>query len=89
MSTAFDMAKWVRFHLNLGKTESGAQLIDKRLMQDMHTVTTALSKLGEIPNLTKPKFPADDILIGYGYAWFLSEYRGKYLRKWVHIQVFQ
>ena len=76
LSTAPDMAKWIKFQLKLGKTESGVQLVDKKLMADMHRLTTAIPSLGEIKSMTRPSFPADDILSGYGYAWFISEYRG-------------
>ena len=73
MSTAKDMSKWIKFNLKLGETESGKRLIDKKLMEDMRRVTTPIQN----PNsLTRAVFPADDILFGYGYAWFLSEYRG-------------
>ena len=76
LSTAKDMAKWVKFQLTLGKTESGVQLIDKKLMVDMHRLTTAIPLLDGIETMTKPTFPADDIVSGYGYGWFISEYRG-------------
>ena len=74
MSTAEDMAKWMKFHLNLGKTESGVQLLDQKLVKDMHHVTTAM---GTGSSMMKPKFPVSDVLNGYGYGFFVSEYRGK------------
>ena len=74
MSTATDMAKWIKFNLNLGRTESGKQLIDKKLMEDIHSLTTPIDSQG---SMTKPDYPVSDIILGYGYGWFLSEYRGK------------
>ena len=74
MSTATDMAKWIKFHLNLGKTESGIQLLDQKLVRDIHQVTTAIKS----DNLTtKPSYPADDVTIGYGYGMIVAEYIGK------------
>ena len=74
MSTATDMSKWMKFHLSLGKTESGVQLLDQKLVKDIHTVTTAISSQN---GMTKPLFPVDDITSGYCYGMVSSEYRGK------------
>ena len=76
LSTATDMVKWEKFQLKLGKTDSGVQLVDKKLMTDMHRLTTSITSLDGIKSLTKPSFPADNMLSRYGYAWFISEYRG-------------
>ena len=67
------MAKWIKFNLKLGKTESGEQLLDKKLMEDMRRVTTAM---GQDSSINKPKYPGDYILSGYGYGWGVAEYRG-------------
>ena len=77
MSTATDMAKWLNFHMSLGKTEAGVQLLDAKLVRQIHQVTTAIpnSSLG---SMSKPSHPVDDFTIGYGYGMFVSEYRGKY-----------
>ena len=73
MSSATDMAKWIKFNLKLGKTESGEQLLDKKLIEDMHRITTAIDQSS---SLSKPEYPVDNIVSGYGYGWFISEYRG-------------
>ena len=75
LSTSNDMAKWIKFNLRLGKTESGEQLVDRKLMEEMRQLTTPVDNPSDI---RKPEFPADDITSGYGYGWFVSEYRGKY-----------
>ena len=67
------MTKWIKFNLKRGKTESGVQLLDAKLMEDIHRVTTAMPSA--LP-LVKPKFPISDITLGYGYGWEVSEYRG-------------
>ena len=77
MSSATDMSKWTKFNLKLGETESGKRLIEKKLMLDMRQLTTPIV---ERRPMIRPVYPADSIVQGYGYAWFLSEYRGK--TKW-------
>ena len=77
MSTARDMSKWTKFNLKLGETESGKRLIEKKLMLDMRQLTTPIV---ERRPMIRPVYPADSIVQGYGYAWFLSEYRGKTMR---------
>lgn len=78
LSTANDMAKWIRFQLQKGKTENGTQLIDEKLIDDMHWVTTPLDKPSTLKNrfLTRPQWPVEDTQLGYGYSWFVSVYRG-------------
>ena len=68
------MTKWIKFNLKHGKTESGVQLLDAKLMDDIHRVTTAQPSALD---LVKPAFPVSDITLGYGYGWEVSEYRGK------------
>ena len=77
MSTATDMAKWLNFHMSLGKTEAGVQLLDAKLVRQIHLVTTAITS-SSLGSMSKPSHPADDFTIGYGYGMFVSEYRGKY-----------
>lgn len=78
LSTANDMAKWIKFQLQKGKTENGTQLIDEKLIGDMHWVTTPLDKPSTLMNrfLTRPQWPVEDTQLGYGYGWFVSVYRG-------------
>ena len=79
LSTATDMVKWIKFNLDLGRTESGIQLLDRKLMEEMHWVVSTFDNQNTMKTrfLTKPKYPVDEIQIGYVYAWFLSSYRGK------------
>ena len=74
--SATDMAKWIKFNLNLGKTESGVQLLDKKRMEEMRHVTTPLDQW--YTTMTRPMYPVHDVTKGYGYAWFISEYRGEF-----------
>ena len=80
MSTATDMAKWVKFNLQMGKTEAGDQLIDRKLMEEMHWPTAGYDSPDVLADrfFTKPQYPVDEIQIGYGYGWALSVYRGAF-----------
>ena len=73
-TSATDMAKWMKFNLHLGQTETGEQLIDKKLMQDMRKPVTSVDNHEQ--DLTMPEFPAEFTTSDYGYAWFVSKYRG-------------
>ena len=77
LSNADDMVKWIKFNLNAGKTESGLQLLDGKLLKEMQWATTSFDP-DTVENrfLTQPKYPVDEIQIGYGYGWVLSAYRG-------------
>ena len=75
MSTATDMTKWITFNLKLGETDSGKRLIDKKMMADMRRLTSPVDD--PRLTLTKPVYPVDDFMYGYGYGWYISEYRGK------------
>ena len=73
-TSANDMAKWIKLNLKLGQTETGKQLIDKKLMQDMRKPVTSVDSHEQ--DLTLPEFPAEFTTTDYGYAWFVSKYRG-------------
>ena len=78
LSNADDMVKWIKFNLNAGKTESGLQLLDGKLLKEMQWATTGFDP-DTVENrfLTQPKYPVDEIQISYGYGRVLSAYRGK------------
>ena len=78
--SANDMLKWMKFNLNMGKTETGRQLLDKKRFAQMHKVTTPVNYRYD---LYRPVFPVDDITIGYGYGWSIQEYRGKILNPYL------
>ena len=44
----------------------------------MHWATTGYDNQDVLKDryLTKPRYPVDEIQIGYGYGWLLSAYRG-------------
>ncbi|KAL4230948.1 hypothetical protein ACF0H5_011321 [Mactra antiquata] len=78
LSNGEDMAKYMRFNLNNGKTDSGVQLIDEKMFPQAFITTTPTSDQSFLNGafLTEPDFPVSDTPMGYGYAWFTSSYRG-------------
>ncbi|KAL4230949.1 hypothetical protein ACF0H5_011322 [Mactra antiquata] len=78
LSNGVDMAKYMRFNLNNGKTDDGVQLIDERMLPQAFITTTPTSSRSFLNSLflTEPDFPVSDTPMGYGYAWLTSSYRG-------------
>jgi CubicO group peptidase (beta-lactamase class C family) len=64
-----DMLKWMQLFLNKGKV-NGKQLINRRLIDEMWKP--------HIPFPQRPMTQAFFGLQGYGLAWFVGTYRGKY-----------
>ena len=77
------MAKWLQFNLKLGKTEAGVQLLDRKLMEEIHWAAIGFVNQNVLQErfLTRPQYPVDAIQIGYGYGWFISTYRGTVYRE--------
>ncbi|MEY8347188.1 serine hydrolase [Bacillus cereus] len=67
-STIEDMANWVIFHLNQGKT-GDHELLSAELLQQMYTPHNTIP---DQPFLSTPESP----LNSYGLGWFISAYRG-------------
>ena len=71
-SNARDMAKWVQFHLNQGRTGAG---------EDFLLPAWALNHI-YTPNMysgggwTKPKYPVSHVRMFYGMGWRTMLYRG-------------
>jgi CubicO group peptidase (beta-lactamase class C family) len=64
-----DMLKWMQFFLNKGKV-GGKQLVSRRIIDEMWKP--------HIPFPQRPMTQAFFGLQGYGLAWFVGTYRGKY-----------
>ncbi|XP_046368721.2 penicillin-binding protein 4-like [Haliotis rufescens] len=72
-SSAEDMAKWMHFLLRQGVTADNLTLVkSKTLGETFKSHESIPSRL----SLAKPKFPVVDLQYGYGYAWFMSTYKG-------------
>ncbi|KAK7486960.1 hypothetical protein BaRGS_00021776 [Batillaria attramentaria] len=78
-SSADDMAKWLKLHMRNGQTPDGAAIINEKHMRDMHTAHMLLPPefAGGRQNFFQPQFPESAALVGYGYGWFTSVYRGR------------
>jgi CubicO group peptidase (beta-lactamase class C family) len=70
-SSVNDMSKWLKVWLNEGKYE-GKQILPASYLQK---ATQPLFTLGS--GIADPKFPSLH-LQSYGYAWFVSSYKGHY-----------
>lgn len=69
-SSALEMTKWIGIWLNKGKYK------DKQVLPEAY-VKKAINPLFIINGIADPKFP-DQHLNSYGYAWFVSSYKGHY-----------
>ena len=73
-STAFDMAKWLRFLLDSARVQHGAQpLLKPATFAELFTPQTIIRREDFYPTArrTNPNFTA------YGLGWFLLDYRGE------------
>ncbi|KAH3819606.1 uncharacterized protein LOC127881285 [Dreissena polymorpha] len=78
LSNGVDMAKYIRFIINMGKTDKGEQLLDPELLK--RSLFAVIPVDGEVnQNLKRPEFPVSDIDLGYGQGWIESVYRGYHL----------
>ena len=68
------MTKWLRFHMDHGRTGNGTQLLAEDTWKDTHQAQMHLRE-GSTP-VTKPYFPESDLRAGYGLAWNIGNYRG-------------
>ncbi|XP_067661439.1 uncharacterized protein [Haliotis asinina] len=72
-SSAEDMAKWMHFLLRQGVTEDNVTLVSSKTLAELFKPHESIP--GD-PALSKPKYPVMDLLYAYGYAWFISAYKG-------------
>ncbi|XP_052278708.1 uncharacterized protein LOC127877099 isoform X2 [Dreissena polymorpha] len=82
LSNGVDMAKYIRFIINMGKTDKGEQLLDSALLTlSLISVIPRNDDVTKKMSLTRPEFPVSDLHLGYGQAWVEAFYRG-YRRIW-------
>lgn len=75
-SSADDMAKWLKLHLQKGQLKEG-QLLDYNILQNTYASYVTLTPgVDGREIIKKPTFPVTWISVGYGYGWFISEYQG-------------
>lgn len=68
-SNVDDLAKWVQFQLDLGKTSDGKQLVSEKQMKQLITPQTLQ------PNFTRP--PYNTLFRAYGLGFQLQDMNGK------------
>ncbi|KAK3599541.1 hypothetical protein CHS0354_006676 [Potamilus streckersoni] len=76
MSNGADMAKWMKFILNKGRTETNLSLVEEKLFKECFKTMNHLDPQLYDFQIKKPTFPVEDVRIGYGYGWFTSIYQG-------------
>ncbi|WAR28026.1 GIGA6-like protein, partial [Mya arenaria] len=76
LSSAEDMVRYLQFVLNNRNTTTGDQLIDPKLFSEAFS---AVIPTDEMETVSKPTFPISDVQVGYGYAWFVSNYDGIFI----------
>ncbi|WP_053082715.1 serine hydrolase [Chryseobacterium angstadtii] len=69
-SSALEMTRWIQIWLNKGKYK------EKQVLPEAY-VKKAINPLFIISGMPDPKFP-DQHQNSYGYAWFVSSYKGHY-----------
>jgi len=71
-SNVLDLAKWVRFQLDSGRS-NGRALVDAAVLDETHQSQMPLSRI-----TLERRYPAGHS-ISYGMGWFLSDYRDRKL----------
>jgi len=70
-STASDLSRWMRLHLNNGVLD-GTRVVSDSAMREMHTI--------QVPIATTPAMRAarlvEGSVVGYGMGWQIMDYRG-------------
>ncbi|XP_067661438.1 uncharacterized protein [Haliotis asinina] len=79
-SSAEDMAKWMHFLLRQGVTEDNVTLVKSETLAE---VFKPHESIPVDPSVSKPKYPVMDLHYAYGYAWFISAYKGH--RQMMHL----
>lgn len=76
LSTADDMAKWMLFHLNGGKTKNGRQLLPKSALSVSHSPQLRVSGSTISKYYSRPMTPVTLSEDSYGMGWKMGYYRG-------------
>ena len=71
LSSARDMAQWIRLHLN-GGVYDGKRLLKRETIEEMHTPQVVM----RIDSVTRRMFPTQNFS-AYGLGWRLHDYHGR------------
>ena len=75
MSTADDMAKWMNFHLYEGQNSSGAQVMQKAHLEEVHAPRFLISS-SSTRDTQVPQFPVTNNANVYAHGFKRGFYRG-------------
>ncbi|CAH1778291.1 unnamed protein product [Owenia fusiformis] len=73
LSTADDMALWLLFHINHGKTKDREELINPRILNEMYLGQASQPSMED--DLKKPTYPIDSVQSSYNLGLGTSFYR--------------
>ncbi|XP_052099039.1 gigasin-6-like [Mytilus californianus] len=76
LSSARDMAKWMKFYLDEGKLADGTRLISKEAFKDLTRPGNVIATTYTSTYFTKPKVPVTTSNTGYALGWRTGHYRG-------------
>ncbi|XP_063435302.1 uncharacterized protein LOC134716321 isoform X2 [Mytilus trossulus] len=76
LSSARDMAKWMKFYLDEGKLANGTILISKDAFKDLTRPENIIATTYTSSYFTKPKVPVTTSNTGYALGWRTGHYRG-------------
>ncbi|ELU03630.1 hypothetical protein CAPTEDRAFT_186184 [Capitella teleta] len=79
ISSANDMAKWMRFHLSGGKTPSGESLVPENILAEIYKPQIQAIEMPFV--IQKPLFPVSDLYASTNMGWFTNFDRG-YRKVW-------
>jgi len=74
VSSAQDMSKWMLFHLNGGRTSTGASLVTSEGLQE--TYKDNLGNSREQTDHMKLGEPVHDVHVAYNLGWITNYYKG-------------
>ena len=74
-SSAVDIAQWLKFQLNLGKTDAGEQLVPPEQFAETWARQFTASRTQQ-NSVTESTFPASYFFMDYGFGWASGGYRG-------------
>ncbi|XP_076452707.1 uncharacterized protein LOC143288243 [Babylonia areolata] len=75
VTSADDMSLWMHVLLGRGVAPDGTRVLPESCVTDMQT-PRILPTPPHVQFLNKPRFPASYADLGYGFAWFIAQYRG-------------
>jgi CubicO group peptidase (beta-lactamase class C family) len=76
MSSAHDMAKWMKFHLSGGLDGRGHRVMSSATLRSTYKARNSISSTGISQYFSKPKIPHTTSEDNYALGWRNGHYRG-------------